>query len=393
VNKQFRTASLGNFCLVIAGQSPNGSAYNDVAEGLPFYQGKKEFGQRYISSPRVWTREITKVAEPDDILMSVRAPVGPVNFTKEKICIGRGLAAIRPKSELNRSYLFYFLLSAQNILTGKAGAVFPSISKADIESIQLRVPTLAEQRRIVGILDEAFAGLDAMRANTEANARSGYRLFEAEFNRIMTPNGGSWVEARFSEICEIKHGFAFDGQYFTSEGEFVLMTPGNFFETGGYRDRGEKQKYYVGEIPRGYLLSKGDLLVAMTEQAVGLLGSPAIVPESGKFLHNQRLGLVTPKRGASWIAEFFFHVFNTNYVRVAIQNSASGTKVRHTSPNKIGDVLVRFPSEPSEQVRVANTIAELRERTDTLQAIYESKLAAIDELRKSLLHQAFSGNL
>jgi type I restriction enzyme S subunit len=84
----------------------------------------------------------------------------------------------------------------------------------------------------------------------------------------------------------------------------VLLTPGNFYETGGYRDRGEKQKYYTGEIPSGYVLNQGELLVAMTEQAAGLLGSPILVPESGKFLHNQRLGLVTNKLGVAWSNEF-----------------------------------------------------------------------------------------
>ena len=114
--------------------------------------------------------------------------------------------------------------------------------------------------------------------------------------------------------------------------------------SGGYRDRGEKQKYYCGEIPEGFILSPGDLLVAMTEQAAGLLGSPIIVPESGIFLHNQRLGLVTKKPGVKWLNEFFFHVFNTKPVRTEIHDSASGVKVRHTSPTKIGEVVVAFPA-------------------------------------------------
>ena len=82
----------------------------------------------------------------------------------------------------------------------------------------------------------------------------------------------------------------------------------------------------------------------MTEQAAGLLGSPVLIPESDKFLHNQRLGLVTKKPGVPWTNEFFFHVFNTQAVRKAIHDSASGVKVRHTSPTKIGDVVVSFPT-------------------------------------------------
>ncbi len=91
------TKKLGEVCEVIAGQSPEGRFYNTQGNGLPFYQGKKEFTEKFIGSPTTWTTKITKVALKDDILMSVRAPVGPVNFATEKICIGRGLAAIRAK--------------------------------------------------------------------------------------------------------------------------------------------------------------------------------------------------------------------------------------------------------------------------------------------------------
>jgi len=173
----------------------------------------------------------------------------------------------------------------------------------------------------------------------------------------------------------------------------VLLTPGNFYERGGYRDRGEKQKYYTGEIPRDYVLNEGDLLVAMTEQAAGLLGSPILVPESDKFLHNQRLGLVTKKPGAPWTNEFFFHVFNTQPVRKAIHASASGVKVRHTSPTKIGEVVVAFPTSLSEQKCIVTTLASLTEETQRLARLYERKHAALEALKKSLLHQAFTGTL
>ena len=131
----------------------------------------------------------------------------------------------------------------------------------------------------------------------------------------------------------------------------------------------------------------------MTEQAAGLLGSPVLIPESDKFLHNQRLGLVTKKPGVPWTNEFFFHVFNTQAVRKAIHDSASGVKVRHTSPTKIGDVVVSFPTSIPKQRAIVSTLTDLEAETDRLASIYQQKLAALDELKKSLLHQAFSGEL
>ncbi|MEH1835052.1 MAG: hypothetical protein V7L29_24085 [Nostoc sp.] len=112
-----------------------------------------------------------------------------------------------------------------------------------------------------------------------------------------------------------------------------MLTLGSFYESGGYRDQGNKTKYYIREIPNGFILKKSDFLFAMTEQAVGLLGSSLIVPESDKFLHNQRLGLVQITNGFEWHNDFFFHQFNTRIFRSAVQSSASGVKVRHTSPN------------------------------------------------------------
>lgn len=133
------TLALGQVARVVAGQSPDGTAYNMDGKGLPFYQGKKEFGDRYIGPPKVWTNLVTKEADDGDILISVRAPVGPVNFSTQKICIGRGLAAIRAGAKIDRSYLFYFLLSKEPEIRGREGAVFSSISKNEIEAISVPV--------------------------------------------------------------------------------------------------------------------------------------------------------------------------------------------------------------------------------------------------------------
>jgi type I restriction enzyme S subunit len=131
----------------------------------------------------------------------------------------------------------------------------------------------------------------------------------------------------------------------------------------------------------------------MTEQAAGLLGSPLLVPEDGKFLHNQRLGLVISKPGVPWLNEFFFHVFNTKVVRDAIHASASGVKVRHTSPGKIGDVVVSFPTSVKEQRAIVTQLDALSAETQRLTSLYERKLAALEALKKALLHQAFAGEL
>src|SRR3990167_7917596 len=107
------TKKLGNpdLCTIIMGQSPPSSSYNTSGNGLPFYQGKKDFGKIY-PKPSVWCNAPAKIAEDNDVLISVRAPVGPVNFCKEKTAIGRGLSVLRAnKKNLDYWYLFLFLNS------------------------------------------------------------------------------------------------------------------------------------------------------------------------------------------------------------------------------------------------------------------------------------------
>ena len=293
---------------------------------------------------------------------------------------------------LSYRYLYYVL----TIRHAEIG--FDWVLKAHPSTIRklyknIPIPKLAEQKRIVAILDDAFAGIATARANAEKNLHNARVLFESHLNTVFSRRGAGWDEKPLSALCDIKHGYAFEGEFFNNEGDYVLLTPGNFYEKGGYRDRGEKQKYYTGEIPDGYILSQNDLLVAMTEQAAGLLGSPILVPESDKFLHNQRLGLVIKKPEAAWTNEFFFYVFNTQSVRKAIHQSASGVKVRHTSPTKIGQVVVAFPKSTTKQKQIVDELKSLTEETQRLESLYQRKLTALDELKQSLLHQAFSGQL
>ncbi len=326
------------------------------------------------------------------IIVGRKGSAGEINLTEKKFWpLDVTYFVTFDESQHDLRFLYYLLTMLE--LTKLAKGVKPGINRNEVYSQVTRVPPLPEQRRIAGILDEAFEGIATAKANAEKNLRNARALFESHLQSVFTQRGPGWVEKTLSELCDIKHGFAFKSEFFADSGDFVLLTPGNFYESGGYRDRGEKQKYYSGEIPDSFVLSEGDMLVAMTEQAAGLLGSPILIPESGKFLHNQRLGLVTKNPGVPWTNEFFFHVFNTHAVRKVIHDSASGVKVRHTSPTKIGKVIVAFPTSLSEQKQIVAKLDALSKETQRLASLYERKLAALEALKKSLLHQAFTGQL
>jgi type I restriction enzyme S subunit len=283
----------------------------------------------------------------------------------------------------------------RHITSGARSNGLLNISKEIFFSIKILTPAPAEQQIIadcLSSLDELIAAqarkVEALKTHKKGLMQ---QLFPREGEtrpRLRFPefqDGGQWEPSLLSELCHVKHGYAFESAYFSSQGEFILLTPGNFYEQGGYRDRGEQQKYFTGQIPQDYVLAKGDMLVAMTEQAAGLLGSPIIVPDSDKFLHNQRLGLVVKKPGVTWENEFFFHLFNSQYIRKAIHDTASGAKVRHTSPTKIGDILVSVPVTLPEQQRIASCLSSL----DALITAETQKLEALKSHKKGLMQQLF----
>ncbi|MCD2453818.1 restriction endonuclease subunit S [Methylicorpusculum oleiharenae] len=152
-----------------------------------------------------------------------------------------------------------------------------------------------------------------------------------------------WKQITLGEILRVKHGWAFKSEHFSDVGQHIVLTPGNFYEEGGFKARGDKDRFYSGDYPSEYLLSKGNVIVAMTEQGEGLLGSAAIIPENDRFLHNQRLGLVTIKNDAEADLFFVYKLFNTQIVRQQISGSASGAKVKHTAPERIYKCKVELP--------------------------------------------------
>lgn len=175
---------------------------------------------------------------------------------------------------------------------------------------------------------------------------------------------------KLGEILSVKHGWAFKGEYFAEDGEQSILTPGNFFEKGGFKPNNGKERYYTGTYPKEYLCHKGDLIVAMTQQAEGLLGSTALVPENNKYLHNQRIGLITcdEKRLNKLFA---YYLFMTKSVREQLERSSSGTKVKHTSPEKIYDVEVEIPDVISQQ-KIANLLWVIDEKIANNNAINDN---------------------
>lgn len=194
----------------------------------------------------------------------------------------------------------------------------------------------------------------------------------------------NWSKIRFSDYFRIKHGYAFKGEYFSSHGEYVVLTPGNFFEEGGFRRREGKDKFYTGPIPSAYVLKRNDLIVAMTEQGEGLLGSAALVPNSEIFLHNQRLGLITDLDDAVIDKHFLYYLFNTRPIRDRIRATANGAKVRHTSPSRICEISVFVPS-----VETQRKIAAVLSAYDDLIENNQRRIRILEDMAQAIYREWF----
>jgi type I restriction enzyme, S subunit len=343
--------------------------------------------------------KLCKIIPKDTLIVSFKLSLGRLAVTGRDLYTNEAIAAlyIHENVGIRQDYLYWYLTFFD--WDAAAGSDIKvkgkTLNKAKLKEIEIILPSIPEQKRIVAILDQAFAEINKARGKTEQNLKNACELFESYLQQVFSQRGEGWVEHMLGDICTFKHGFAFKSEYFTESSDLLLLTPGNFFEEGGYRDRGEKQKYYAGPFPKEFLLKKGGLLVAMTEQAAGLLGSPALVPADDVFLHNQRLGLVelTSDFEGGVSMDFLFHLFNTKYFRSKVQETASGVKVRHTSPKKMQSISVWLPANLNEQEYTARKLFELKDKSIKLEKIYKRKILQLDDLKKSILQKAFFGEL
>jgi type I restriction enzyme M protein len=243
-SSQFPIVPLGSVAEVIAGQSPPGDSYNETGTGVPFYQGKTEFGEVFIGPPKKWTTDPQRFAEPGDVFMSVRAPVGPVNLTAQRICIGRGLAAIRPADgRLLTRYIFYLLRSMESEITGDTGAAFASINRRDIQNIPIPLPPLEVQKEIVAEIEGYQKVIDGARA-----------VIDNYHPHI--PIHPDWPMVEIGEVCKLINGRAFrpmDWKRAESGGMPIVRIQ-------NLNDWSAEFNYFTGGVSQRHTIDSGELL-------------------------------------------------------------------------------------------------------------------------------------
>lgn len=204
MKRNWEYKKLGDVCDVIMGQSPASDTYNE-SEGLPFFQGNADFGKEH-PEVRVYCNSPIKIALPNDILISVRAPIGAINIADCKCCIGRGLAAIRTGSGVSNRFIYRLLIASRNKLIAQGtGSTFKSIGRSVLAGLSFPVPSLSEQSRIVAELDLLTGIIDKQNAQLKELENLAQAIFYDMFgDPIENPKG--WEVKKLGDVCSVVNG-------------------------------------------------------------------------------------------------------------------------------------------------------------------------------------------
>ena len=227
---------------------------------------------------------------------------------------------------------------------------------------------------------------ESMPDDFKENIRGKYVVLQ---ERQSKPEG--WEEVRLGDVIDVKHGYAFKGQYIADqENNNILVTPGNFKIGGGFKS--SKLKYFTGQVPQDYILKEDDIIVTMTDLSKNgdTLGYSAKVPETKtgkKFLHNQRIGLLQFKSNVV-DQDFIYWLLRTSDYHWFIVGAASGTSIKHTSPTAIKEYKFSFPPLP-EQKAIAEVLSSLDDKIDLL----HRQNKTLEDMAQTLFREWFVNEL
>jgi type I restriction enzyme S subunit len=268
------------------------------------------------------------------------------------------------------------------------GATVDTLTIQKLQSVEIAVPPLAEQQRIVGLLDEAFEGLATAKANAEKNLQNARALFESHLQSVFTQRGEGWVQRRLGDlVTRLTNGYVGPTRniYYDTGVPYLLARhvkdnrlkfDGKTFITDEFNRKNKKS-----------ILKAGDVLLVQS----GHIGHSAVVTEEHVGHNCHAMIVITAVEGA-FIGPFLSLFFNSSGMKQKFQEIRSGSTVPHLTCGEVKELMIPLPDLATQRRVVAHS-QELNEETRSLARLYERKLAALEELKKSLLHQAFSGEL
>jgi type I restriction enzyme S subunit len=382
MKKGWQTKRLGDLIELISGQHIDSKDYNTSGRGVGYLTGPSDFGPIYPIITK-WTEHPKIKAKKNDILITVKGSgVGKVNLMDaDEVAISRQLMAIRVVNA-ERQFVYLLLESVfDHFQEESTGAAIPGISREQVLGLEIPVPPLSEQQRIVGLLDEAFASLATAQAHAAQNLQNARDIFESHLNAVFTQRGKGWVEKTLGDICDFVGGSQPPKAVFSK-----TKTP-NSIRLIQIRDY--KSDNHVVYIPK----AQARRFCTVDDIMIGRYGPPIFQILRGlEGAYNVALMKAVPDEAQVNREFLFYFLKHPAILEYVIYHSERAAGQIGVTKETLAPYPIAMPSL-DKQVTVAANINALAAETQQLTRIYEQKLAALAELKKSLLHQAFSGEL
>jgi len=398
----WRNKTIGEVCDVVNGGTPKTgiAAYWD---GPHQWVTPAEMGKR--SSPYIsrTNRTITddglrnssaRLLPPHSVILSSRAPIGHLLINIEPMATNQGCKGLVPRDQIDYKFLFYYLTSIVPLLNDLGnGATFKELSGGKLKEVLIPSPPLPEQQRIVAILDQAFQGIAKAKANAEKNLQNARALFESHLQAVFARQGEGWEKTILEEVLAVQpqNGWSPPAANHSDSGTPVLTLS----SVTGFQFRPDKLKFTSAptDSRRHYWVKNGDFLITRsnTPELVGHVAIASGIHEPTIYPDLIMRMIPAPER---MMTEFLYYQMRSAALRKEITARAQGANptMKKISNRVVRSLPIGVPPT-SIQRDIVKTLNALSFETQRLESIYQRKLAALDELKKSLLHQAFSGNL
>jgi type I restriction enzyme S subunit len=385
MKKGWQTKKLGDVCDFEGGSQPPKSEFiYDEKPGYVRFLQIRDFGSDKNVTYIRHSKKNRLCTENDILIGRYGASVGKI-LTDKAGAYNVALMKTIPNLEvLDQSWFYHFLISDEfqkpllNVADRSAQAGF---SKDDIYNFPVPVPPLAEQQRIVGLLDEAFEGLATAKANAEKNLQNARALFESHLQSVFTQRGKGWVERKLGDVCD------FVGGSQPPKAVFSQVKKPDSIRLIQIRDY--KSDKHIVYIPK----SQARRFCAANDIMIGRYGPPIFQILRGlDGAYNVALMKAVPDEAQVNREFLFYFLKHPAILEYVIYHSERAAGQIGVTKETLAPYPIALPSL-AEQASVAATIDSLAAETQRLARLYEQKLAALEALKKSLLHQAFSGEL
>ena len=324
---------------------------------------------------------------PYSVILSSRAPIGYLVINTKPMATNQGCKGLVPSEYVHYKFLFHYLSSNVELLNDLgSGTTFKELSGGKLKEVGVPVPSFSEQQRIVDILDTAFDGIATAKANAERNLQNARALFESHLQSVFAQRGEGWVDRTLDQVCIVERGSSPRPikKYFTTAPDGVSWIKIGDTEEGGKYVYSTAQKITPEGAKQSRFVKEGDFILTNSMS----YGRPYIMKTSG-YIHD---GWFVLRLNISIDTDYFYYLLSSGFVQAQFAQLASGSVVKNISGDLVKQAILPIPPLAHQQIIVEKLLA-ISAETQRLESLYQRKLAALDELKKSLLHQAFSGAL